>query len=149
MEIVNSCSAGIDVGSRFHLVAVDQNRENVKKFGVYTSDHLLMINWLNENKIRTVAMESTGSYWQTLFDALQKAGFEVVLANGNQTKNVKGKKTDMLDCLWIQKLHSLGLLSGSFLPAHELQTLRTYYSHRQHIINQIPNMSTRCRKRSV
>ncbi len=73
-------------------------------------------------------MESTGSYWQTLFHALQK-GFEVILVQGNQTKNVQGKKTDVLDCMWIQKLHSLGLLSSSFLLSDYLQTLRSYYGH--------------------
>ncbi len=64
---------------------------------------------------KTVAMESTGSYWQTIFNSLQAAGFDVILVNGSQIKNVKGRKTDVLDCMWIQKLHSLGLLSGSFL----------------------------------
>jgi transposase len=63
--------------------------------------------------VTTIAMESTGSYWQTLFNALQKAGFEVLLVPGNQTKNVKGRKMDVLDCIWIQKLHSFGVLSGS------------------------------------
>ncbi len=136
MEIINPKCAGIDVGSRFHMVAVDQNRANVKEFGVYTQDHQKLVEWLKKNSITSIAMESTGSYWQTLFDHLQRAGFDVQLVNGNQTKNVKGKKTDVLDCLWIQKLHSLGLLGGSFLPAAEIQSLRTYYNHRQHLINQ-------------
>ena len=136
MQVINSSCAGIDVGSRFHMVAVDQNQKNVKEFGVYTKDHQDMIDWLRRYDITSIAMESTGNYWQTLFDALQRAGFEVQLINGNQTKNVKGKKTDILDCLWIQKLHSLGLLGGSFLPSADIQGLRTYYRHRQHLINQ-------------
>ncbi|MBE9462092.1 hypothetical protein ACFP1I_12720 [Dyadobacter subterraneus] len=45
-----------------------------------------------------------------MFNALQKAGFEVLLVGGNQTKNVKGRKTDVIDCKWIPKLHALGLL---------------------------------------
>lgn len=136
MQVINTACAGIDVGSRFHLVAVDQNRANVKEFGVYTADHQALVNWLLKHGVKSIAMESTGNYWQTLFDALQQAGFEVQLVNGNQTKNVKGKKTDMLDCLWIQKLHSLGLLAGSFLPSADIQGLRTYYNHRQHLISQ-------------
>lgn len=136
MQVVNPTSAGIDVGSRMHMVAVDQSIENVRKFGVYTTDHLSLIVYLKEHGITTVAMESTGSYWQTLFDALQNAGFEVLLVNGAHIKNVKGKKTDVLDCLWIQKLHSLGLLQGSFLLNEYLQTLRTYYMHRQYLIRQ-------------
>ena len=136
MEVVNAKAAGIDIGSRMHMVAVDQNIENVREFGVYTSDHEQLIHYLFEHNITTVAMESTGSYWQTLFNALQKAGLEVFLVNGSHVKNVKGKKTDVLDCLWIQKLHSLGLLNGSFLLSDYLQTLRTYYSHRQYLIRQ-------------
>ena len=136
MQVINAAAAGIDVGSRKHVVAVSQKIEHVKEFGVYTSDHENLIKYLREHKIRSVAMESTGSYWQMLFDALQKAGFEVLLVNGAHVKNVKGKKTDVLDCLWIQKLHSLGLLHGSFLLSEHLQSLRTYYSHRQHLIRQ-------------
>jgi transposase len=136
MKIVNDRAAGVDVGSRSHMVAVDQEAAHVKEFGVYTSDHELLVKYLQENRILTVAMESTGSYWQTLFTALQKAGFEVVLVNARYIKNVKGKKTDVIDCLWIQKLHSLGLLQGSFLLSHQLQTLRTYYQHRQYLIEQ-------------
>ena len=136
MKIVNAHAAGIDIGSRFHMVAINQNPEQVHKFGVYTCDHESLIHYLQEHQIATVAMESTGSYWQTLFNALQKAGFEVLLVNSRHIKNVKGKKTDVIDCMWIQKLHSLGLLSGSFLLNDHLQTLRTYYVHRQYLIEQ-------------
>ena len=136
MKIINTRCAGIDVGSRFHMVAVGQTKENVRQFGVYSQDQQDMIAWLKLHRISSIAMESTGNYWQTLFDALQRAGFEVHLVNGNQIKNVKGKKTDVLDCLWIQKLHSLGLLNGSFLPAADIQSLRTYHRHRLHLIEQ-------------
>jgi transposase len=136
LQVVNLNAAGIDVGSRSHFVAIDQEKGNVREFGVYTKDHEEMIRFLRSCNISTIAMESTGSYWQTLFNALQKAGFEVILVSGTQTKNVKGRKTDVIDCMWIQKLHSLGLLSGSFLLSDQLQELRTYYNHRQHIIEQ-------------
>jgi transposase len=75
-------------------------------------------------------MESTGTYWQNLFSALTAAGFEVILVNGKQTKNVKGKKTDIKDCQWIQKLHCLGLLSHSFLPDSTTDIIRTYSRQR-------------------
>ena len=88
-RIIHPHAAGIDVGSRSHLVAIDQNKDNVREFGVYTNDHLLLIDHLRQHGITTVAMESTGSYWQTLFNALQQAGFEVLLVGGSQTKNVK------------------------------------------------------------
>jgi len=136
MEIVNVHAAGIDVGSRFHMVAVNQSTSEVKQFGVYTEDHQHMIVYLKDHGITSIAMESTGSYWQTLFSALQTAGFEVLLVNGQQTQNIKGKKTDVQDCVWIQKLHSLGLLSGSFLPGQYSEKLRTYYNHRLYLVEQ-------------
>jgi transposase len=128
MKIIHPYAAGIDIGSKTHWVAVDQVPANVKEFGVYTRDHQRLIEHLKSHQIATVAMESTGSYWQTLFHALQKAGFKVILVQGSQTRNVQGKKTDILDCMWIQKLHSLGLLSSSFLLSDYLQTLRTYHA---------------------
>lgn len=136
LPVINPHAAGIDVGSRSHMIAVDQTTANVREFGVYTKDHEQLIVYLQACQVTTIAMESTGSYWQTLFNALQRAGFEVLLVGGNQTKNVKGRKTDVIDCMWIQKLHSLGLLSGSFLLSNTLQELRTYYYHRQHLIEQ-------------
>lgn len=136
MQVVHLQAAGIDIGSKSHWVAVDQQVGHVKEFGVYTPDHQKMIDYLRSYNITTIAMESTGTYWQTLFNALQKAGFEVILVQGSHTKNVKGKKTDVLDCMWIQKLHSLGLLSASFLLSDYLQAMRTYYAHREHLIEQ-------------
>lgn len=99
MEVVNPHAAGIDIGSKSHFVSAGQGLDEVREFGVYTQDHQEMIDWLQSFDITTVAMESTGSYrratpWQTLFSALQTAGFEVLLANGREIKNVKGKKTD-------------------------------------------------------
>ena len=136
LQVINEHAAGIDIGSRFHMVAIDQLKENVRQFGVYTKDHEQLIGYLRNAGVTSIAMESTGNYWQTLFSALQEAGFEVLLVNGSQTKNVKGRKTDVIDCMWIQKLHSLGLLSGSFLLSNAIQELRTYYRHRMHLIEQ-------------
>src|SRR5690606_7163062 len=108
MEVVNQYAAGIDVGSRSHFVAVGQGADQVREFGVYESDLRQLAQWLHEHRITTVAMESTGTYWQNLFAALQGAGLEVLLCNGKFTKNIKGRKTDVQDCQWIQRLHSLG-----------------------------------------
>lgn len=134
MEIVNTHAAGIDVGSRSHFVAIGQNEKDVKEFGVYAEELESIAKHLLENGIKSVAMESTGSYWQNLFSTLQDAGLEVMLCNGKFTKNIKGKKTDVQDCQWIQKLHSLGLLSGSFLPDSATEQLRTYCRHRSNLI---------------
>lgn len=136
LQVINEHAAGIDIGSRFHMVAIDQLKENVRQFGVYTKDHQQLIDYLHNAGVTSIAMESTGNYWQTLFSVLQEAGFEVLLVSGSQTKNVKGRKTDVIDCMWIQKLHSLGLLSGSFLLSNAIQELRTYYHHRLHLIEQ-------------
>ena len=114
MEVVNRYAAGIDVGSRSHFMAIGQGAEDVREFGVYNEDLRELAGWLKENQVTTVAMESTGTYWQSLFVVLEEAGFEVYLCSGKFTKNIKGRKTDVQDCQWIQKLHSLGLLTSSF-----------------------------------
>ncbi len=136
LEVINPYAAGIDIGSRSHWVAVGQDAQDVREFGVYTEDHQKMIKWLKSHQVTTIAMESTGTYWQNLFSSLVADGFEVILVNGRQTKNIKGKKTDIKDCQWIQKLHTLGLLSASFLPDSTTDVIRTYSRHRQNILRQ-------------
>jgi hypothetical protein len=143
LEVVNPNSAGIDIGSRSHWVAVGQNAEDVKEFGVYSQDQMDLCAWLKSKNVNSIAMESTGTYWQNLFSTLVGQGFDVILVNGRQTKNIKGKKTDIKDCQWIQKLHSLGLLSASFLPDSDTDTVRTYSKHRLNLLNR----SAACIKR--
>jgi transposase len=130
LPVINLNACGIDVGSRAHYVAVGQGSKEVKCFGVYTKDHQEMINYLRSKGVQSIAMESTGNYWQTLFAALEQAGFEVFLVCGNQTKNVKGRKTDVQDCQWIQWLHSVGMLSNSFIPNEFVSHLRIYSRQR-------------------
>ena len=130
MDVINTHCAGIDIGSRSHFVAVGQGPGDVKEFGVYAEDLTSIGKHLKENNINSVAMESTGSYWQNLYVELVKQGFDVTLCNGKFTKNIKGKKTDVKDARWIQKLHSIGLLTGSFLPDDTTETLRTYCRQR-------------------
>ena len=133
MEVINPNAAGIDVGSRSHFVAVGQGTEEVREFNVYQSGLNDLVLFLKENNVKTIALESTGSYWQSLFMILQKNGFEVLLVQGNQTKNLKAK-TDVKDAQWIQKLHTLGLLKGSFLPSDMTLRIRTLHRHRQGLI---------------
>jgi len=102
MEIINPYAAGIDVGSRSHFVATGQGKDDVREFGVYNEDLQAIVEWLKAREVKTVAMESTGTYWQSLFAAVQNAGFQVILCNGKFTKNIKGRKTDVQDCQWIQ-----------------------------------------------
>jgi transposase len=143
MDIINPNAAGIDIGSRSHFVAINQEHSDVKEFGVYAQDMKELLKWLLDNNVKTVAMESTGSYWQNLFTELQNSTIEVILTNGKFTKNIKGKKTDVLDCMWIQKLHTLGLLSGSFLPDLQTEHLRTLVRHRGNLIDTAAKASKR------
>lgn len=146
MEVVNPNAAGIDIGSRSHFVAVGQGDGDVREFGVYNEDLKAIATWLKENEVKTIAMESTGTYWQSLFAVLQSEGFQVILCNGKFTKNIKGKKSDVQDCQWIQKLHTLGLLSGSFLPDDATEQLRTYCRHRANLLEQAADTARKMQK---
>lgn len=146
LDVVNKNAAGIDIGSRSHWVAVGQTDAEIKEFGVYNENLYELADWLYQHNIKTVAMESTGNYWQNLHAVLISRGFDVTLCNGKFTKNIKGKKTDIKDCQWIQKLHSLGLLSGSFLPDEDTEILRTYTRHRSNLIKQAASASKKMQK---
>jgi len=145
MKIYNPNACGIDLSSRFHVVATGLELSDVAKFGVYTEDHRLLIEHLKEKKVTTVAMESTGSYWQTLFIALQTAGFEVLLADGAQTKVYK-RKTDVKDARAIFQLHSLGLLSSCFLPDNVSLEIRNLTRHRASIVEENSRLKNRIQK---
>ena len=141
LEVVNPHAAGIDVGSRSHWVAVGQEASDIREFGVFNDDLFALADWLLEKGIKTVAMESTGTYWQSLYAVLISKGFQVILCNGKFTKNIKGKKSDVKDCAWIQKLHTLGLLTSSFLPEGQTEELRTYCRHRENLIRNAASTS--------
>lgn len=146
LDVVNKNAAGIDIGSRSHWVAVGQSDGLIKEFGVYNENLYELAHWLKQHNIESVAMESTGNYWQNLHAVLISKGFEVTLCNGKFTKNIKGKKTDVKDCQWIQKLHSLGLLSGSFLPDEDTEILRTFTRHRHNLIKQAASATKKMQK---
>jgi len=146
MDIINPYCAGIDIGSRSHFVAVGQALEDVKEFGVYADDLTDICLHLKEHEVTSVAMESTGNYWQNLYVELIKHGFDVTLANGKFTKNIKGKKTDVKDARWIQKLHSIGLLTSSFLPDETTEKLRTYCRQRQNMLDLAAEASHKMQK---
>ena len=136
LKRINRHAAGIDCGSETHFVAVpaERDHEPVRSFKTFTADLHHLADWLEACKIKTVAMESTGVYWIPIFEILEARGFEVVLVNSRHIKNVPGRKTDVLDCQWIQELHSVGLLRGSFRPAAEIATLRAYLRHREKLV---------------
>jgi len=126
-------AAGIDVASEVHYVAVPIDRSDtpVRSFTSFTDDIHEMALWLKSCNIDTVAMESTGIYWIQLFLILEEYGFEVFLVNARHIKNVSGRKSDVMDCQWIQELHSYGLLNASFQPDSDTRELRSYLRHRK------------------
>jgi transposase len=136
LEVVNPDAAGIDVGASSHYVAVPEDRdtESVREFGCFTADLYRMADWLESCRIKTVAMESTGSYWIALFQILESRGFDVKLVDTRHIKNVSGRKSDVIDCRWIQRLHSYGLLAGAFRPDDEICVLRSYVRHRENLV---------------
>jgi len=133
---LNRHAAGIDVGNAEHYVAVPMGRdpEPVQTFGSFTADLHRMAQWLKACGVETVVMQATGVYWIALFQILESYGFEVNVVNARHTKTLPGRKTDVLECQWLQKLHTFGLLNNSFRPAAEIQVLRTYLRQRENLV---------------
>ena len=133
LQHINLNAAGIDIGSERHMVAVPEGRDevSVREFGTFTADLEALAAWLKKCGVTTVAMESTGVYWIPLFEVLERHGFEVKLVDARHVNNVSGRKTDVLDCQWIQQLHTYGLLAGAFRPPDEVCVLRSYLRQRE------------------
>ena len=128
LRVVNPDCAGIDIGKDRHFVAVDPERseEPVRSFGAFTRDLEEMAAWLASCGVTKVAMESTSVYWIAVYETLERAGFEVMLVPPRMTKQIGGRKSDVLDCQWIWQLMSYGLLRGAFRPGDEVCPLRSY-----------------------
>jgi len=146
-SLVNPHAAGIDVGDTEMVVAVspDACDQNVRTFGAFTCDYEQIVCWLQECKVTHVALESTGVYWIQLYLLLQQEGFEVTLANAKHIKNVSGRKDDENDAMWIQRLHSCGLISGSFQPDLQTRGLRDLMRHRRSLVRD----QSRCTNRII
>jgi transposase len=129
-------AAGIDVGAERHFVAVppDRDDEPVREFRSFTEDLHRIAQWLSDCGVDIVAMESTGVYWIALYELLESKGFTVYLVNARHVKNVSGRKSDVLDCQWLQQLMSYGLLSGAFRPADEICALRAVSRQREMLL---------------
>src|SRR5258705_602190 len=136
LQHISLNAAGIDIGSERHMVAVPEGRDtvSVREFGAFTSDLEALAAWLKQCGVTTVAMESTGVYWIPLFELLERRGFEVKLVDARHVKNVSGRKSDVLDCQWIQQLHTYGLLAGAFRPPDEVCVLRSFLRQREMLI---------------
>ncbi|NQU19916.1 MAG: IS110 family transposase [Candidatus Nealsonbacteria bacterium] len=136
MTPVHHQAAGIDVGAAEHWVAVpaECDQEPVRRFGAFSCDLRAIADWLKACGVTTVAMESTGVYWIALFELLETRGFDVKLVDARAVHHVPGRKSDALDCQWIQQLHTYGLLSGAFRPADDVCKLRVYLRQRSMLV---------------
>jgi len=148
LEHINRYAAGIDIGSRSHFVAIPEgvDEKPVREFSTFTGDLERLAEWLISCKITTVAMESTGVYWIPVFEILERHGLEVKLVNARHVKNVPGRKSDVLDCQWLQQLHTYGLLHGAFRPADEVCTLRAYVRQRSTLVRSAASYIQRMQK---
>lgn len=136
LDQINLNAAGIDIGAEEVWVAVppERDEDSVRSFPTFTADLQRLADWLSACGVDTVAMESTGVYWIPLFEILEARGLQVYLVNARHLKNVTGRKTDVLDCQWIQQLHTYGLLSPSFRPPGEIVALRSLVRHREMLV---------------
>jgi transposase len=134
---VHANAAAIDIGATMHMAAVDPDRdpESVRSFGTFTGDLHRLADWFVGCGVKTVVMESTGVYWIPAYEVLDQRGFEVLLVNARDAKHVPGRKTDVSDVQWLRRLHTYGLLRGSFQPKGEIAVLRAYLRQRERLLD--------------
>ena len=136
LDVINPNTAGIDLGSKEHHVCVgaENGTNKIRSFGCTTPDLIALADWLTECDVTSVAMESTSVEWIPLFQILNERKFEVFLVNAKSVKTVPGRKSDVLDCQWLQQLHSYGLLAPSFIPEGDIVVLRSYLRQRDNLV---------------
>ena len=130
-------------------VPVDRDAEPVRRFKTVTPDLHRLVDWLQACRIDSVAMEATGVYWIPIYELLEERGIAVVLVNARHVKNVPGRKTDVVDCQWLQELHAVGLLRGSFRPSADIASLRAYLRHREALVQSAATHIRRIQKALV
>src|ERR1700712_2259682 len=134
---VHSGAAAIDIGATMHVAAVgpDRDEQPVRTFRTFTDDLRRLADWFAGCGIKTIVMESTGGYWIPVFEILEQRGFEVMVVNARDAKHVPGRKTDVSDAQWLQRLHEYGLLRASFRPQAEIAGLRAYLRQRERLLD--------------
>ena len=134
---VHPAAAAIDIGATMHVAAVgpDRDEQPVRTFRTFTDDLKRLADWFTRCGIKTIAMESTGVYWIPVFEILEQRGFEVMVVNARDAKHVPGRKTDVSDAQWLQRLHEYGLLRASFRPQAEIAGLRAYLRRRERLLD--------------
>jgi transposase len=148
LKQINLNAAGLDIGAAEIWTCVPEGRDevSVRVFQTFTVDLQALVDWLAACGVETVAMESTGVYWIPVYELLEERGFEVYLVNARHVSNVDGKKTDLLDCQWIQQLHTYGLLRASFRPEADMVSLRAYTRQRDNLIRDRASQIQRMQK---
>src|SRR5882724_10698086 len=136
LPVMRPNAGGIDIGATEVFVGVPADREGdtVRSFPTFTEDLHRLADWLQQCRIDTVAMESTGVYWIPLFQILEARGLQVCLVNAQHVRHVPGRKSDVLDCQWLQYLHSVGLLKASFRPEQAVCEIRSLMRHRENLV---------------
>ena len=144
-------AAGIDVGSSSHWVAVPAHCTDapVREFGAMTDDLQAMAEWLLACGVDVVALESTGVYWIPVYELLESRGLKVWLVDARQVKYVPGRKSDVADCQWLQKLMSHGLLRAAFRPAADVCVLRAVARSREVLLTEQASWVQRMQKALV
>jgi transposase len=136
VPVFNPDAAGVDIHPTTIFIAVPPGRDadTVRTYSTFTGDLLSAVDWLKKCGIRTVAMESTGVYWIPFYQILSDHDFQICLVNARHVKNVPGRKTGVGDAQWLQYLHSVGLLRGSFRPSQTICALRSISRHRESLL---------------
>lgn len=137
LEVVNPNVGAVDIGDKLHVISYfDYSNQKIicKEYGSFTTDLQEIVNEFKQNRVTSVAIESTGVYWVNLFELLEQNGIEANLVNPKHVKNVTGRKKDDTDSMWILKLHCYGLLTKSFVPDTEIKDLRSLMRHRNNLI---------------
>jgi len=134
---VHPNAAAIDIGATMHVAAVgpDCDEQPVRTFQTFTADLHRLTDWFAQCGVKTVVMESTGVYWIPIYEILEQRGFKVMLVNARDAKHVPGRKTDVSDAQWLQRLHEYGLLRPSFQPQAEMAGLRAYLRQRERLLD--------------
>ena len=151
LPVIRRRMAGIDLGSEQHWVcapSADGNGREMGTFGGTTPELIRLAEWLKERQVESVAMESTGVYWIAPHEILEAQGLQILLVDTRQLTQVPGrnKKTDPTDCEWIQRLHSCGLLRGSFRPQQEICMLRTLVRDKANLVAESSDWLRRMQK---
>ena len=134
LSLVHPNAAAIDIGATMHVAAVGPGCDDqpVRTLQTFTADLHRLADWFAQCGVKTVVMESTGVYWIPIYEILEQRGFKVMLINA---KHVPGRKTDVSDAQWLQRLQEYGLLRPSFQPQAEMAGLRAYLRQRERLLD--------------